>query len=238
VGARPAMGKTTFAHGIVRHAAVHARVPVLLFSLEMSHLELTQRMLCSEARVDATRMRNGRLLESDWPKISEAIGRLGDAPIYIDDNPSVTVMDIRAKARRLKAREGLGLVVVDYLQLMTGHARSRAENRQVEVSEISRGLKLLARELDIPVIALSQLSRNLEMRQDKRPVLADLRESGSIEQDADVVLFIYRDEVYNPESSVRGTAEIITAKHRNGPTGMTELTFVDRYTRFGAAARV
>ncbi|HTZ09933.1 MAG TPA: replicative DNA helicase, partial [Acidimicrobiales bacterium] len=237
VGARPAMGKTSFALGIVTHAAVHARVPVLLFSLEMSHLELTQRMLCSEAAVDATRMRNGRLLESDWPKISGAIGRLGDAPIYIDDNPNLTVMDIRAKARRLKAREGLGLVVVDYLQLMSGHAKSRAENRQVEVSEISRGLKVLARELDIPVIALSQLSRNLEMRQDKRPVLADLRESGSIEQDADVVLFIYRDEIYNPDPTVRGKAEVIIAKHRNGPTGMTELAFVDRYTRFAGMGR-
>jgi replicative DNA helicase len=238
VGARPAMGKTSFALGIVSHAAVHARVPVLLFSLEMSHLELTQRMLCSEAGVDATRMRNGHLLESDWPRISNAIGRLGDAPIFIDDNPNVTVMDIRAKSRRLKARHGLGLVVVDYLQLMSGHTRSRAENRQVEVSEISRGLKVLARELNIPVVALSQLSRNLEMRQDKRPVLADLRESGSIEQDADVVLFIYRDEVYNADSSERGSAEIITSKHRNGPTGVTHLAFVDRYTRFDEQARV
>ncbi|HXQ59749.1 MAG TPA: replicative DNA helicase [Acidimicrobiales bacterium] len=238
VGARPAMGKTSFALGIVSHAAVHARVPVLLFSLEMSHLELTQRMLCSEAGVDATRMRNGALLESDWPRISNAIGRLGDAPIFIDDNPNVTVMDIRAKSRRLKARSGLGLVVVDYLQLMSGHGRSRAENRQVEVSEISRGLKVLARELEIPVVALSQLSRNLEMRQDKRPVLADLRESGSIEQDADVVLFIYRDEVYNPDSPERGSAEIITSKHRNGPTGVTHLAFVDRYTRFDEQARV
>ncbi|MGH9029320.1 MAG: replicative DNA helicase, partial [Acidimicrobiales bacterium] len=217
IGARPSAGKTSLGLGIVTHAAVHSQVPVLMFSLEMSHLELTQRMLCAEARVDAIRMRNGRLLESDWPKISTAIGRLGDSPIYLDDNPNVTIMDIRAKARRLKAREGLGLVVVDYLQLMTGHARSRAENRQVEVSEISRGLKVLARELDIPVVALSQLSRNLEMRQDKRPVLADLRESGSIEQDADVVLFIYRDELYNPDSPERGMAEIIIAKHRNGP---------------------
>jgi len=232
VGARPAMGKTSFALGIVAHAAVHANQPVLMFSLEMSHSELTQRILCSEARVDATRLRNGHLLESDWPKISNAIGRLGDAPIYIDDNPNVTVMDIRAKARRLKAREGLGLVVVDYLQLMSGHGRSRAENRQVEVSEISRGLKVLARELDIPVIALSQLSRNLEMRQDKRPVLADLRESGSIEQDADVVVFIYRDEIYNAESPDRGMAEILIAKHRNGPTGKVELAFVDHHTRF------
>lgn len=410
IGARPSMGKTAMALGVVAHAAVHARVPVLLFSLEMSHLELTQRLLCSEARVDATRMRNGRLLEADWPKISDAIGRLGDAPIYIDDNPNVTVMDIRAKARRLKAREGLGLVVVDYLQLMTGHLRSRAENRQVEVSEISRGLKVLARELDIPVIALSQLSRNLEMRQDKRPVLSDLRESGcltadtrilradtggevtmgellatgerdtpvwaldthlqlvpstmtrvfpsgvkrtfelrlasgrriqasanhpfralggwrsvaelsvgdriasvsfesagdrswsesgsahlcpsrsvsvamlerprvlssglvwdaitaiedrgdalvydatvaehhnfvangivahnSIEQDADVVMFIYRDEIYNPDSADRGKAEIIIAKHRNGPTGVTQLAFMDHHTRFANMAHV
>jgi len=237
VGARPSMGKTSFALGIVAHAAVHARVPVLLFSLEMSHLELTQRMLCSEASVDASRMRTGHLLESDWPRISSAIGRLGEAPIFIDDNPRVTVMDIRAKARRLKAREGLGLVVIDYLQLMTGHS-GRTENRQVEVSEISRGLKVLARELDVPVVALSQLSRNLEMRQDKRPVLADLRESGSIEQDSDVVIFIYRDEVYNQESPDRGTAEILVAKHRNGPTGMSQLAFLPHYTRFGNVARV
>ncbi len=236
VGARPAMGKTSFALGIVNHAAMATSKPVLLFSLEMSHLELTQRLLCSEARVDATRMRNGRLLDSDWPKISDAIGRLGDAPIFIDDNPNVTVMDIRAKARRLMARQGLGLVVIDYLQLMTG--RNRAESRQVEVSEISRGLKILARELNVPVIALSQLSRNLEMRQDKRPVLADLRESGSIEQDADVVLFIYRDEVYNPDSPDRGTAEILIAKHRNGPVGNVQLAFLDHYTRFGNMARV
>jgi len=227
---------TSFALGIVTHAAITTGKPVLLFSLEMSHLELTQRILCAEARVDATRMRNGRLLDSDWPKVSDAIGRLGDAPIFIDDNPNVTVMDIRAKARRLMAREGLGLVVVDYLQLMTG--RSRAESRQVEVSEISRGLKILARELNVPVVALSQLSRNLEMRQDKRPVLADLRESGSIEQDADVVLFIYRDEVYHPDSDQRGAAEVIIAKHRNGPVGTVQLAFVDHYTRFANMARV
>jgi replicative DNA helicase len=417
VGARPGAGKTSLALGMIAHAAVHAREPVLLFSLEMSHLELSQRLLCSEARVDSKRMRNGGLLESDWPKISDAIGRLGDAPIYIDDNPMVTVMDIRAKARRQKARDGLGLVVVDYLQLMSGHGRNRNESRQVEVSEISRGLKVLARELNVPVVALSQLSRNLESRQDKRPVLADLRESGcltadtrvtradtgaevtlgelfesrernipvwalddqlrmvranmthvfssgiketfemqlasgrrvrasanhpfkthegwrrldqlgpgarvaavtetssttspsrrsrtrrpfdarpgalgspatmllerppvasvppevawdeivaidnrgrqevfdatvedhhnflangivahnSIEQDADVVLFIYRDELYNPESTDRGTAEVIIAKHRNGPTGVINLAFLSHYTRFADMARV
>lgn len=451
VGARPSMGKTAFALGIAANAAVQG-IPVLFFSLEMSHLEIAQRVLCAEARVDAARMRNGRLLEGDWPKISNAIGRIGNAPLHIDDNPNVTVMDIRARARRMKARDGLGLVVVDYLQLMTG--RSAAENRQVEISEISRGLKILARELEIPVLALSQLSRNLESRADKRPMLADLREclagdtritrsdtneevtigelarsgeknipvwsldehyrlvravmteawstgvkpvfqirfasgrivratqnhpfltlsgwtpvdhldlgcsvasarvlgdrnraadvtdfgaepmpldlwdhvrskagahtglsqselcerllaigvedgaalsraqlgrlavelsdpwlrslavsdvtwdqiieiralgdeevfdayvptthsflangvvshnSGAIEQDADVVMFIYRDEVYNSESSDRGSAEILVAKHRNGPTGTVELAFVGNYARFANMARV
>ena len=176
IGARPSMGKTSLALGMAAHAAMEANLPVLLFSLEMSHLEITQRLLCSEARVDATRMRSGRLNESDWPKVAHAIGRLGEAPMYVDDNPNITVMDIRAKARRQKAKEGLGLVIVDYLQLMS--SRARVENRQLEVSEISRNLKILARELEVPVVALSQLSRNLEMRSDKRPVLADLRESG------------------------------------------------------------
>jgi replicative DNA helicase len=235
VGARPSMGKTAFALGIAANAAAQG-TPVLFFSLEMSHLEIAQRVLCAEARVDASRMRNGRLLEGDWPKISHAIGRIGNAPLHIDDNPNVTVMDIRARARRMKSREGLGLVVVDYLQLMTG--RGGAENRQVEISEISRGLKILARELEIPVVALSQLSRNLESRADKRPMLADLRESGAIEQDADVVMFIYRDEVYNAESADRGAAEIIIAKHRNGPTGTVELAFVGNYARFANMARV
>jgi replicative DNA helicase len=236
VGARPAMGKTSFALGLAAHAAMEAHVPVLFFSLEMSHLEITQRLLSAEARVDATRMRNGRLLESDWSKISHAIGRLGEAPMFIDDNPMLTVMDIRAKARRMKSREGLGLVVIDYLQLMSG--RQSSENRQVEVSEISRGLKILARELEVPVVALSQLSRNLEMRADKRPVLADLRESGSLEQDADVVMFLYRDEIYNPESPDRGTAEVIVSKHRSGPTGVANLAFLGQYTRFANMARV
>ncbi len=405
---------TSFALGIAAHAALEARTPVLVFSLEMSHRELTQRLLCSEARVDATRMRNGKLLESDWPKISHAVGRLGEAPIFIDDNPHLTIMEIRAKARRLKSREGLGMIVIDYMQLMSG--RSNAENRQVEVSEMSRGLKILARELNVPVIALSQLSRNLESRADKRPVLADLRESGcmpastrllradtgedvslgelvlsqeqpivwsvdehqrlvpaqlvktfssgikpvfklklasgrsvsatanhpfltrdgwtrldalrpgsyvavprripqlgvsshqgspapvdgvchhpgstqkgslvlaeiesdtvsdldwdevvaitpigsqptfdatvagthnfiadgivahnSLEQDADVVIFLYRDEVYNRDTPDRGTAEVIVAKHRNGPIGVTHLAFLEHYTRFANMARV
>ncbi len=237
VGARPAMGKTAFALGMAAHAAMEARVPTLIFSLEMGHEEITQRLLVSEARVDAGRIRNGKLAESDWPKISQAVARLSDAPLFIDDNPNLTVMEIRAKARRLKAREGtLGLIIVDYLQLMS--SRGSVENRQIEVSSISRGLKILARELEVPVVALSQLSRNLEMRADKRPQLADLRESGSLEQDADVVLFLYRDEMYNPESADRGTAEVIVAKHRNGPTGKCQLAFLDHYTRFANMARV
>jgi replicative DNA helicase len=236
VGARPATGKTAFALGLASHAALEVHRPVLFFSLEMSHLEITQRILSAEARVDSSRMRNGRLAEADWTKISHAIGRLAEAPMYIDDNPQATVMEIRSKARRLKSRLGdLGLIIIDYLQLMTG--RSGAESRQVEVSEISRGLKILARELECPVIALSQLSRGLELRADKRPMLADLRESGSLEQDADVVMFLYRDEIYNPESADRGTAEVLVAKHRAGPTGMDRLAFLEHYTRFANMAK-
>jgi replicative DNA helicase len=236
VGARPSMGKTALALGIASSSAIESNRPVLVFSLEMGQLELTQRMLCSEARVDSKKLRNGSLNETDWSKIAHATGRLASAPIWIDDNPTVTISEIRSKARRLKSRAGdLGLIVIDYLQLMSG--RSSAENRQVEVSEISRGLKILAREMQCPVIALSQLSRQLEMRADKRPMLADLRESGSIEQDADVVMFIYRDDVYNLDSPDRGTAEILVSKHRNGPTGMVRLAFLDHYTKFANMAR-
>jgi replicative DNA helicase len=236
VGARPAMGKTSFALGMVAHAALEAQRPVLFFSLEMSSLELSQRLLCAEAKVDSTRARNGRLEQDDWSKISRAIGRLGEAKIWIDDNPNLTIMEIRAKARRLKSQIGdLGMIVIDYLQLMTG--QSRAENRQVEVSELSRGLKILARELETPVVALSQLSRGLEMRADKRPMLADLRESGSIEQDADVVMFIFREEIYDPKPENAGQAEIIVAKHRSGPTGIVQLAFLPQYTRFANMAR-
>ncbi len=231
VGARPAMGKTSFALNMAAHAAVHESKSVLVFSLEMGHLELTQRLLCSEANVDAKNMRDGKLSEDDWTRISNGIGRLAESKLWIDDNPNLTIMEIRSKARRLKSRVGdLGMVVVDYLQLMTG--RSSAENRQVEVAEISRGLKILARELECPVVGLSQLSRNLEMRADKRPMLSDLRESGSIEQDADVVMFLYRDEVYNPGTDSEGIAEVIVAKHRNGPTGTIQLGFVPRFTSF------
>ena len=236
VGARPGAGKTSFALGIAAHAAMQANLPVLFFSLEMSHLELTSRLLSAEARVESTKLRTGRLDESDWAKINRALGRLAEAPIYFDDNANTTVMEIRAKARRLKSKlGGLGVVVVDYLQLMSG--RNSAENRQVEVAEMSRGLKILARELEVPVLALSQLSRNLETRADKRPVLADLRESGSLEQDADVVMFLYRDELYNAESQDRGTAEVIVAKHRSGPTGITRLAFLDHFTKFANMAK-
>ena len=231
VGARPAMGKTSFALGLVRHAAMIEKRPVLMFSLEMSKLELSKRMLCSEAKVDAGKIRNGGLRDDDWTKIAQAMSRLGTANLWIDDDPNVTIMDMRAKARRLKSQQGdLGLVVVDYLQLMTG--RGKAENRQVEISEISRGLKILARELECPVVALSQLSRGVEARTDKRPMLNDLRESGAIEQDADLVMFIYRDEVYNPDSPDKGQAEIIIAKHRSGPTGHLRLGWYPEQTRF------
>lgn len=236
VGARPAMGKTAFALGIASNAALYHGKPALVFSLEMSQLELTQRILCSEARVDASRVRSGKLNEGDWEKIHHAVGRLADAPVWIDDNPNVTVMEIRSKARKLKSQLGeLGVVVVDYIQLMTG--RTSAENRQVEVAEISRGLKILAREIETPVVALAQLNRSLEQRADKRPMLSDLRESGSLEQDADVVLFLYRDEVYNRESADQGMAEVIVAKHRSGPTGIVRLAFLGQYTKFANMAR-
>jgi replicative DNA helicase len=236
VAARPGAGKTSLALGAAANVAMEARKPVLFFSMEMGTLELTKRLLAGEARVDARRLQTGNIPEADWTRLSHAVGRLAEAPLFIDDNPHCTVMEMRAKARRTKARHGdLGLVVVDYLQLMTPMAK-RAENRQVEVAEISRGLKILARELDCPVMALSQLNRQLEYRADKRPMLADLRESGSLEQDSDVVIFIYRDEIYNPDSDQRGTAEIIVAKHRNGPTGTTRLAFVDRLTKFANMA--
>ncbi len=235
VGARPAMGKTAFGLGLASHVAQHGHQPVLVFSLEMGHAELTQRILSSEARVDSTKIRTGRLAEADWAKIGKAIGRL-EVPLFLDDNPRVTVMEIRAKARRIKAKYGgLALIVVDYIQLMSGGGV--AENRQLEISEISRNLKILARELEVPIVALSQLSRQLEARSDKRPMLQDLRESGSLEQDADVVMFLYRDEVYNPESPDKGSAEVIVAKHRSGPIGTKRLVFLGQYTRFDNAAR-
>ena len=231
VGARPGMGKTAFAVNIARHVAVEEKLPVLIFSLEMKHSELTKRLLSAEGQIDSTKMQNGLWENGDVAKLSKARASLSGAPLYIDDSPNVTVMEIRTRARRAQAQHGLSLVVVDYLQLLG--SRGRAENRQAEVSEISRALKILARGLDVPVIALSQLSRSLEMRADKRPMLPDLRESGSLEQDADVVLFIYRDEVYDPGSKDAGTAEIIVAKQRRGATGMLRLTFMESFTKFG-----
>ncbi len=236
VAARPGMGKSALALGAARNVALTQRRPVLFFSLEMGHLELTKRLLASEARVDSKKLATGNIPEADWTRLSHAVGRLAEAPLLIDDNPHCTVMEMRAKARRIRARYGdLALVVVDYIQLMS--SSGSAENRQIEVSEMSRSLKILARELETPVMALSQLNRQLEYRQDKRPVLADLRESGSLEQDADVVCFIYRDEVYNPESDDRGIAEVIVGKHRNGPTDSVRLAFIPQFTQFANMAR-
>lgn len=238
VAARPGAGKTAFALGAAASVAMTARRPVMFFSMEMGVLELTKRLLAAEARVDLRRLQTGNISTDDWTRLSHGVGRLGEAPLFIDDNPHCTVMEMRAKARRVKARNGdLGLIVVDYLQLMTPSTSRRSENRQVEVAEISRGLKILARELDCPVMALSQLNRQLEYRQDKRPMLADLRESGSLEQDADVVMFLYRDDMYNPNSEDRGMAEVIVSKHRNGPTGVTKLSFASNFTRFADMAK-
>ncbi len=232
LAARPSMGKTALALNIARNAAVDAGVPVAVFSLEMSKEQLSLRMLCSEARIDSSRLRGGFFSMEDWHRLTEAAGTLSECPIYIDDSPSLSAMEIRAKARRLKMDKNIGLIIIDYLQLMQG--RSSAERRDLEISEISRGLKALAKELDLPVMALSQLNRMLEQRTDKRPRLSDLRESGALEQDADVVAFIYRDEVYNKDEDNpnRGTAEILLSKQRNGPTGDIYLSFLNSFTRF------
>ena len=234
VAARPAVGKSTLGLDVARHAAVRAGVPTVVFSLEMSRTELVQRLMCAECTVDMQRLRTGRMEESDWTRLTRSLGKLADAPLFIDDSPGTTMMEIRAKCRRLKQRHGLGLVVVDYLQLM--QPSRRFENRQQEVSEISRSLKLLAKELEVPVIALSQLSRQTESRSDRRPMLSDLRESGALEQDSDVVLFIYRDELYDPESPRKGEADLILAKHRNGPTDTVTVTFQGQYSRFAPMA--
>lgn len=230
VAARPAMGKTSFCLNIAQHAAIKAGVPVAIFSLEMSKEQLVQRMLCSEAMVDQHRLRTGQLTEQDWPRLVRAVGPMAQAPIFIDDTVGISVLEMRAKCRRLKAEHGLGLIIIDYLQLMQGSRRS--ESRQQEISEISRALKGLARELNVPVIALSQLSRAVEQTHDKRPNLSHLRESGAIEQDADIVSFIYREEYYNPDTEKKGIAEIIIAKHRNGPVGSVELGFLNEFTKF------
>ena len=237
LAARPAMGKTSLALGIARHLGVAAQVPVVVFSLEMSREEVAQRFISTEAKVDSSRMRSGDVREEDWTRIVDACNRLSGAPIYVDDTAGINLMEIRSKARRLKMREpDLGLVIVDYLQLMSSGGNE--ENRVQEISQISRQLKVLARDLDVPVIALSQLSRAVESRTDKRPLLSDLRESGSIEQDADLVMFIYRDDYYNKEASEKpGQAELIVAKHRNGAVGHVDLAFMPHFTTFADLAR-
>lgn len=227
---RPGMGKTALGVCIGYSAALKHNIPVAIFSLEMSKEQLVQRILCAEAKVDQHRLRTGELAEEDWRKLHETKGKLANAPIFIDDTPGITVRQVRAKARQLQAEKGLGLIVIDYLQLMQGSRR--AENRQQEISEISRSLKGLAKELNVPVLALAQLSRSVEQRDKKRPIMSDLRESGSLEQDADLVMFIYRDDYYNRDSDKKGIAEIIIAKHRNGPVGFVELGFLKEYTKF------
>lgn len=230
IAGRPSMGKTSFVLGTAQHIALNFKKPVAIFSLEMARHQLSQRIMCSEARIDASRLRTGRLKEEDWPKLAKTVGELAESPIYIDDTASINVMELRAKARRLMTQKDLALIIVDYLQLMTGPLG--LQNRQQEISEISRSLKILGRELNVPIVAVSQLSRACELRQDKRPQLADLRESGAIEQDADLVAFIYRDELYYPDSEDAGIAEILIRKHRNGPTGVIRLAFLSQFTKF------
>jgi replicative DNA helicase len=231
VAGRPSMGKTSFAMNIGEHVAIEQQLPVAVFSMEMGATQLAMRMLCSSGRLDQQRIRTGRLIDDDWPRLTSAISKMQEAPLHIDESPALTALELRARARRLARQCGkLGLIVIDYLQLMS--ASTLGENRATEISEISRSLKALAKELDCPVIALSQLNRSLEQRPNKRPVMSDLRESGAIEQDADVIIFIYRDEVYNPDSTDKGTAEIIIGKQRNGPIGTVRLTFVGAYTKF------
>jgi replicative DNA helicase len=231
IAGRPSMGKTTLAMNIAENAAVGHKVPVAIFSMEMPGTQLAMRMMASLGRINAHRVRTGKLDDEDWPRLTSAVSLLSEAPIFIDDTPALTPMELRARARRIKREHGLGLVIVDYLQLMqTGDAGT--ENRATEISNITRALKGLAKELNVPLIAMSQLNRSLESRTDKRPVMSDLRESGAIEQDADVILFIYRDEVYNEDSPSKGTAEIIIGKQRNGPIGKITLTFLGEYTKF------
>ncbi|GIM45857.1 replicative DNA helicase [Collibacillus ludicampi] len=234
VAARPSVGKTAFALNVAQNVA-KAGYPVAIFSLEMSKEQLVQRIICAEANLDAGRMRTGFLEEDDWPKLTMAIATLSETPIFIDDTPNVTVSEIRSKCRRLQAEHGLGLILMDFLQVIQG--RGKGDNRQQEVSEISRTLKMIARELNVPVIALSQLSRSVEQRQDKRPLMSDLRESGSIEQDADIVAFLYRDDYYDPESEKKNIVEIIIAKQRNGPTGKVELVFLKNFNKFVSLER-
>jgi len=236
VAGRPSMGKTSLALNMGEHVAIDQGMPVAVFSMEMGASQLALRMLSSVGRLDQQRLRTGRLLDEDWPRLTTAIQKMHEAPLYIDETPALTAIDLRARARRLSRTCGkLGLIIVDYLQLMS--ASGQGENRATEISEISRGLKALAKELSVPVVALSQLNRTVEQRTDKRPVMSDLRESGAIEQDADVILFIYRDEVYNPDTNDKNVAEIIIGKQRNGPIGRVNLRFDGQFTRFENLAR-
>lgn len=235
VAARPSVGKTAFALNIAQNAAVRAHKTVAVFSLEMSKEQLVQRMLSAEANIDAHVLRTGQLTDDDWTKLTLAIAALSEAPLYIDDSAQVTIADMRSRLRRLQVERGVDLVVIDYLQLI--HSRGRSDNRQQEISEISRNLKALARELSVPIIALSQLSRSVEQRQDKRPMLSDIRESGSIEQDADVVAFLYREDYYDPDSERKNIVEVIIGKQRNGPTGKVELVFLKNFNKFVSLER-
>lgn len=231
IAGRPSMGKTSFVMNLVENAAIKHKQPVAVFSMEMPGDQLVMRMMASLGRIDSNKIRTGKLEDADWPRLTSAVGILNDAPIFIDDTPGLNPMEIRSRARRIHREHGLGMIVIDYLQLMQS-ARSNGENRATEISEISRSLKGLAKELGVPVLALSQLNRSLEQRPNKRPIMSDLRESGAIEQDADLIVFIYRDQVYNEDSPDKGTAEIIIGKQRNGPIGMARLTFLGQYTRF------
>jgi replicative DNA helicase len=242
LAARPAMGKTALALNAIWHASGVKGLPVAIFSLEMSKEQLVQRLISQVTRIRTQDLRSGNVGAEDWPKLVRGVAEVARAPVWIDDTAGITLMEMRAKVRRLASRlnaQGetpLSLVVVDYLQLMIGQ-RARAENRQQEISEISRGLKVLARDLNIPVLAIAQLSRAVEQRHDKRPLLSDLRDSGAIEQDADMVMFLYRDEYYNPDSDDKGIAEILVGKHRNGPTGKVQLAWLEQYTKFASLAR-
>ena len=231
VAARPAMGKSAFALNIAANAAVRANVPVAIFSLEMSKEQMTNRILCSEAMVDSNKVRTGKIEDEEWTKLAEASGALSTSQIFIDDTPGISVMEIRAKCRKLKLEKNIGLIVIDYIQLVQA-SNKRNSSREQEISEISRSLKILAKEINVPVIALSQLSRSVEQRPDHRPMLSDLRESGAIEQDADIVMFLYRDDYYNEDSEKKNIAEVILAKHRSGSTGTVELAWLGNYTKF------
>ena len=233
IAGRPSMGKTSLALNIAEHVGMEVGLPVAIFSMEMGAAQLTMRLLGSVGKLDQHKMRIGQLEDEDWPKLTNALGVLNEAPIFIDEGSALNSYEVRARARRLHRQQGkLGLIVIDYIQLMSSANEQSNENRATEVSEISRSLKALAKELNVPVVALSQLNRSVESRPDKRPMMSDLRESGAIEQDADVIMFIYRDEVYNPETAEKGVAEILLSKQRNGPTGTVKLTFLGQYTRF------